>query len=132
MTTTDWMADAACRIHPPELFIPERTTRRLTEQAKQICNTCPVIDHCYSYAQQLHHMAELDGIFAGMTKRERRLEWGSPAITPVERPRRHGTLYSYRQLGCRCNTCKTAHADTIRRQRQARRNAPRHTPNKTA
>ncbi len=132
MNTTDWMADANCRQHPPELFIPERITQKITDQAKTICNTCPVLEQCRTYAQRLHAIAELDGIFAGMTKRERRLEWGTPALTPVERPRKHGTLYSYRQLKCRCNQCRTAHTETIRRQRQTRRNAPRHISDEVA
>jgi WhiB family redox-sensing transcriptional regulator len=126
MNTPKWMQHAACRNHPASLFIPERATPKLTAQAKAICNTCPVLDQCRQYALELHAHGQLDGIFAGMTPKERRTQL---RITPHQvkpKEQNHGTLYSYRQLRCRCHLCRQAHTDTIRRQRETRRNAPRH------
>jgi len=132
MTTLPWLEQAACRNHPPDLFIPERATPRLTQLAKTICNECPVQTDCLNYALQLQLHGDLQGIFGGLTTRERRKLLNITPQPPKKRPQRHGTLYSYRKLKCRCTQCRTIHTQTITRQRQTRRNAPRHisdTPN---
>ncbi|WP_199796536.1 WhiB family transcriptional regulator [Pseudonocardia dioxanivorans] len=65
-------AAPACRSADPELFFPEDETgeevREQVEQAKRICQRCPVRVPCRAIG-----MAEPVGIWGGMTGRERRL-----------------------------------------------------------
>ena len=72
---TEWMADAACLDHDPELWWPDNEVYQgeavaaQTSAAKSVCDTCPVIDECYAYATAIR--AD-HGIWAGMTSPERR------------------------------------------------------------
>lgn len=125
METPKWMADAACQHHPIEIFVPEYNSKTAITQAKQICDTCPVKQQCLDYALDLQTHGDLQGIFGGTTTRERRRMLGTKPQPPQPRPQRHGTLYGYRKLKCRCTQCRAAHAQTITRQRQTRRNTTR-------
>lgn len=68
----DWRHRARCRDTNPELFFPVSTTgrknRRQIEQAKAVCNRCPVANECLNWAFE----NSLDGIFGGTTEDERR------------------------------------------------------------
>jgi WhiB family transcriptional regulator, redox-sensing transcriptional regulator len=68
----DWMDDAACVGHG-ELFFPGPGGAYViaVNQAKAICDDCPVIESCREYAL---NDASLEGIWAGMTDRERKRE----------------------------------------------------------
>lgn len=65
-TDTSWQAQAACRDKDPALFFPPGDGRR-PEQAKAICDTCPVLEQCRKAGAE-----ELYGVWGGMTVEERR------------------------------------------------------------
>lgn len=63
-----WHADAACKEAPPDVtWFP--TKRGSEGPAKAVCARCLVRDECASWV--LAQGSELDGIFGGMTARER-------------------------------------------------------------
>jgi WhiB family redox-sensing transcriptional regulator len=67
-----WRCAAACRHADPELFFPEGTAGpalRQTDQAKQVCMTCPVRGACLSWA--LRHGVEF-GVWGGKDPEQRR------------------------------------------------------------
>jgi len=68
----DWRTRAACRDEDPELFFPVSEMgpgARQVARAKAVCASCPVRAECLAYALD----AGLDnGIFGGLTERERR------------------------------------------------------------
>lgn len=72
---TDWMADAACLDHDPELWWPDNEVYQgeavaaQTNAAKSVCDTCLVVDDCFVYAVAI---GADHGIWAGMTSPERR------------------------------------------------------------
>ena len=68
----DWRDGAACRHHDPELFFPEGTAGPAllqADQAKRVCQSCPVRTPCLSFA--LRHGLPF-GIWGGATGEERR------------------------------------------------------------
>lgn len=67
-----WMARAACRGEPVELFFPVRGES--AEAAKAICARCPVADECLDYAVGSYTDTGLPviGIWGGTSGRERR------------------------------------------------------------
>jgi WhiB family redox-sensing transcriptional regulator len=68
----DWSDSAACRHHDPELFFPEGTAgpaRRESDQAKQVCQACPVRTPFLDFALRYGHAF---GIWGGTTEGERR------------------------------------------------------------
>jgi len=62
-----WHAQSACLGHDPEIFFPERGDMAALNAAKAICQSCPVAEQCLE-----ENMAEKDGVFAGMSGRQRR------------------------------------------------------------
>lgn len=67
-----WREDAACRHFPTDLFFPIGHGPRAEAQANQaklICNECPVRVECLQYA--LATNAQF-GVFGGMSEEERR------------------------------------------------------------
>ena len=70
--TERWRCAAACRHADPELFFPEGTAGpavRQTDQAKQVCTSCPVRSACLGWA--LRHGIEF-GIWGGKDPDQRR------------------------------------------------------------
>lgn len=75
-----WMDDGACREHFGELWFPKEKGQHSPE-ARAIClgrdagkdggaiPACPVLDRCAAYALA---RTELDGVWGGMTERDRR------------------------------------------------------------
>ena len=75
----EWKKRAACRGEDPALWFPRgdqdavrggvpRSVRAMNKIAREICEICPVIDECLSYA------IELDlrwGTWGGLTERDR-------------------------------------------------------------
>jgi WhiB family redox-sensing transcriptional regulator len=60
----------ACLSVDPDIFFPEDyDDRRITLEAKAICNICPLNADCLTYAVK---DASLDGIWGGTTPRERK------------------------------------------------------------
>jgi WhiB family transcriptional regulator, redox-sensing transcriptional regulator len=66
-----WTGAAACRDSDPELFFPERATgptSQQAEQAKQVCQSCPVRTPCLAFALE---EGIGFGIWGGTTPEER-------------------------------------------------------------
>lgn len=68
----DWRHHAACRGEDPELFFPIGTSGPALQQiedAKAVCERCPVIDTCLRWA--LEHGMD-SGVWGGLSEEERR------------------------------------------------------------
>ncbi len=71
----DWQLRALCRGNHAHLFFPPSTferkdeRERREERAKAICQVCPVVDPCATYAISIR---EPFGIWGGLTELERR------------------------------------------------------------
>lgn len=66
-----WRTDAACRHHDPELFFPVGTGEladRQTVEAKAVCQRCPVMASCLTWAMSNGPVA---GVWGGTTETER-------------------------------------------------------------
>ena len=63
-----WADHAACLREEPELFFPIGTSSQI-EEAKAVCNRCPVIDACLRFAMENGMTA---GVWGGLTEDERR------------------------------------------------------------
>lgn len=63
-----WMDDALCREHPEVAFFLERGED--ARPAKAICRSCLVREECLAYA--IDHSSALQGIWGGVSDRERR------------------------------------------------------------
>jgi WhiB family transcriptional regulator, redox-sensing transcriptional regulator len=61
-----WMAQALCRGMASGIFFPSRG--EATDEAREVCATCPVAGPGLSYAVA----EDLEGVWAGTSKRERR------------------------------------------------------------
>lgn len=57
-----------CATTDPELFYPEKSQWQQSEQAKNLCLTCDMVDACFMWG--LHH--EEYGVWGGTTSVERR------------------------------------------------------------
>lgn len=67
-----WMRDALCRQVDSALFFPEGRGGSVvmqTEQAKQVCNLCPVKAACLAWALDT---GQSSGVWGGMSEDERR------------------------------------------------------------
>jgi WhiB family redox-sensing transcriptional regulator len=62
-----WHSEANCLGVDADLFYPERGDHAGVIAAKAICAGCPVTEQCLE-----ENMAEKDGVFAGMSGRQRR------------------------------------------------------------
>lgn len=73
MSTNDWQHLAACRgAADAELWHPVGSSigaQLQADDAKAVCSTCPVKEHCLRFAlqQRIDH-----GIYGGLTESERR------------------------------------------------------------
>lgn len=79
--TVEWTPLAACRTSAPDALFVQGAAQ---QQAKQICQRCPVIAECLADALDNH--TEF-GVWGGMTERERRAML-----------RRHPNIKSFRAL----------------------------------
>jgi WhiB family redox-sensing transcriptional regulator len=69
----EWMEQAVCRTVDPELFTGEDSPvqRHIAmNKAVAICNTCPVIYQCRSYAMRLAEQGPIHGVWGGLRPRE--------------------------------------------------------------
>ena len=64
---TKWMAEGNCASRPPSMFFPSDGVG--VEQAKLVCNDCPVSARCLEYAieNRIDH-----GVWGGTSERQRR------------------------------------------------------------
>jgi WhiB family redox-sensing transcriptional regulator len=69
MSAPTWRKRAACRGLDNEIFYPSSDEDFDAAEAKEICAECPVRQACLEHA--LAHR-EHEGIWGGMTERERR------------------------------------------------------------
>lgn len=71
-----WQQEAACRGPLGAVFFPPPTTERKREKlareakAKRICESCPVMAACRSYALDIR---EPHGVWGGLSEQERRI-----------------------------------------------------------
>jgi WhiB family redox-sensing transcriptional regulator len=66
-----WLAQAACQEHDPDLFFPISAIgpgRAQTEQAKQVCRSCPVRNPCRDWAMS---RAIPYGVWGGLSEHDR-------------------------------------------------------------
>ena len=66
----EWVADALCAQVDPALFHPAKGQDQQSRTARNVCAGCDALDRCAEYAIA---RPELDGIWGGMTKRQRDL-----------------------------------------------------------
>ena len=64
-----WREDAACRGFDASVFFPDEGDAAGIAYAKTICESCPVMDDCLSYAVEMN---QTEGVWGGATKQERR------------------------------------------------------------
>ena len=64
-----WRGQARCRGVDPQVFHPPEEDESAAGEAKAICDQCPVREPCLEYAISAR---EKDGVWGGMTARERR------------------------------------------------------------
>jgi WhiB family transcriptional regulator, redox-sensing transcriptional regulator len=67
--TGTWRDRARCRGVDPQIFHPAEEDEAAADQAKAICALCAVRESCLEYAITSR---EKDGVWGGMTARERR------------------------------------------------------------
>lgn len=79
-----WMDDALCAETDPEAFFPEKGASSKT--AKSICAMCDVKERCLQYA--LDNGFDWDGIYGGLSARERRRLRGNSETRGAETRRR--------------------------------------------
>lgn len=60
-----WMEDALCRQTDPELWFQDLGSN--ANEAKRICDQCPVLKLCLAYALEHHE----EGIWGGTSKKQR-------------------------------------------------------------
>jgi WhiB family redox-sensing transcriptional regulator len=71
-TTMDWRHRALCRDEDPELFFPIGTSGPAVtqiEQAKSVCQRCPVVQSCLDWALR---SGQDSGVWGGLSEDERR------------------------------------------------------------
>ena len=64
-----WVMQAACTTADPEVFFPSRRNASAGEEAKAICDGCPVRAECLEYALATHQEW---GVWGGTNEHERR------------------------------------------------------------
>jgi len=69
----NWLEDARCLEHDPELFFPvgrASPAREQVEVARAVCRSCPVRTHCLEWALDT---AQDHGVWGGLSEEERRI-----------------------------------------------------------
>jgi WhiB family transcriptional regulator, redox-sensing transcriptional regulator len=117
-----WLDQAACRGHNPERFFPESGEHIKAAEAKAICGSCQVRDHCLELAVKAAGGLDADhGVFGGTLPAERsRLRGNSFPAPSVYRQQRElaeaahalasevGLRQAARQLGIHRDTLTAA------------------------
>jgi WhiB family redox-sensing transcriptional regulator len=119
-----WLDQAACRDSDPEQFFPESGEQAKAAEAKAICASCQVRDHCLDLAVKAAGGLDTDhGVFGGTVPSERSRQRGNRFPEPsVLRERRElaeqahqlaaevGMRQATRQLGIHRDALKAAFA----------------------
>ena len=77
-----WMDDANCRGRTYLMFPKEHKDITYIQQARTICEECPVKQECLEYALEFPP-ADMHGVWAGMTSRQIAAEQRNRGIKPV-------------------------------------------------
>lgn len=81
-----WIEEGSCRDRPRQLWFQEGNSKRAkinTERAIQICNSCPVVQECRTYAMR----NEAYGTWGGLSELDReilRLQNGEEPLMPLK------------------------------------------------
>lgn len=128
-----WRKYAACKGMPVDLFMPGRGEISKIKEAKKVCESCPVLKACRDESIRLAQDVDLDGIYGGWTKNQRRREMMSMGLsvrrfgyttTPMPTMTRevrkiHGTETAYlRHIAngeTPCEECVDGHQKMLRR-----------------
>ncbi|NGO71828.1 WhiB family transcriptional regulator [Streptomyces boncukensis] len=94
----------------PELFVSDAPSAAVTEAARHMCAACPLQQPCADYAIR---MREPDGIWGGLTPQERDAARRPPCGTELG-------WRSHRSRGESCITCREAHRERLRADREQR------------
>jgi len=81
--TPAWFADAACK-GMTDMFFGEKLDYHLRQKALATCATCPVIEPCREYALKLSQHLRLQGVWGGLTQKQRRIILKEMKIKVVE------------------------------------------------
>jgi hypothetical protein len=111
-----WLTRGTCRHHPHLDWIEPSPVD--VDECRSICGRCPVQAECLESALKSQ---EPWGIWGGLDPGERQKlarvrDVPSPRVLPA-----HGTNPRYAKHGCRCDPCRSAHAEYERRRRHRRR-----------
>ena len=122
-SASNWRLSAACAgTTDTAIFFsagPDKADNAASHQqvqasaAKEICFICDVRMECLEYAVETRQPF---GIWGGLLPNERRpLTRGTPTIRWDVPGEQHGLEGSYRDIGCKCLDCVSAHFDGIYR-----------------
>lgn len=64
-----WMAVGVCTTTDPDLFFPTKGESAKTENAKQICRRCPVVDECLAFALRERQLIGVWGATSGLERK---------------------------------------------------------------
>lgn len=81
--TPAWFADAACK-GMTDMFFGEKLDYHLRQKALATCASCPVIEPCREYALKLSQHLRLQGVWGGLTQKQRRIILKEMKIKVVE------------------------------------------------
>lgn len=111
------MRDSACRALDPDLFFPVKGESTLP--AKAVCAGCQVREECLKYAMDNNFK---DGIWGGMSEKQRRVYRRTYDRPVFVKPFPHGTTTGYqrhlREGSPTCDACRHANAVYNRTKRQ--------------
>jgi len=81
--TPAWFAQAACK-GMTDMFFGEKLDYELRQKALATCASCPVIEPCREYALKLSQHLRLQGVWGGLTQKQRRIILKEMKIKVVE------------------------------------------------
>jgi WhiB family redox-sensing transcriptional regulator len=81
--TPAWFAQAACK-GMTDMFFGEKLDYHLRQKALATCASCPVIEPCREYALKLSQHLRLQGVWGGLTQKQRRIILKEMKIKIVE------------------------------------------------
>lgn len=78
----DWFKHAACKGKTELMFPKQHKDITYIPQARAICKSCPVRNHCLEYALEFPP-ADMHGVWAGLTSRQLAAEQRKRKIKPT-------------------------------------------------
>ena len=80
--TNGWMKYAKCKGQTYMMFPKAHKDISYIPEARALCDACPVKTHCLDYALEFP-VADMHGIWAGMTSRQLQTEQKRRGILPI-------------------------------------------------